>query len=201
MKQENESKKNKIYLLTYITGIVAIFLPVISWYIGLVSLMSAYVVLAVFIFWFIVFISSFVYLLRHLYLGFKASISIFINIAIALLLIFNPLYSVMRTHDFSANLSARKKVISLIKTGKLKASAEDGMVALPSKYRYLSRHLGGKVFVNNANGMVAFYTSLGADDGIAYLPNDRPSSAFDEIGQQHYIFVKITDQWYWFAHY
>lgn len=155
---------------------------------------------------FVVFALSILYFIRNIRHA-QAVIPLLINILMLLVIVNLPFSGLTPERDFEANLKPREKIVSMVRSGQMKADETD-MAVLPFQYRYLSKWPGGKILIerNKAVIRILFFTSyggtLGGDTGFAYISDDAAAkTSFNGYLTNQDDLRKLKRNWYRVIHY
>ncbi len=130
----------------------------------------------------------------------KASIPVLIQLVTMLMILFIPFTNIVMNMDFRQNYEQRLEVVSLIESGKLNDTDDNGLITLPKKYHHLSR--GGEVLIARTDSdiEILFYTFRGVLDrfsGFLYTTKNMDLESRDDLKQ----IQNIKDHWYWISSY
>lgn len=196
----------RISTLFAMPGVALIFINFIDWY-----LLSHYlfaVLLAKLLLWLCFLVSSawsLVYFIRKIANDKLSWVPLMVNTALLVVLFSIPFGNIMRTVDFKSNLQSRKKVISLVRSGRL--DSREGIVVLPSQYKHLS--VSAKIYVERPRGssiniwFITYKGFMAGNSGFLYISNDQPPSVnfqgiYDGTFEE---FEKLRPNWYWVSDY
>lgn len=127
------------------------------------------------------------------------SVPIALNLVTITLLATVPFRDIGLKNDIEQNYQQRREVVRLVESGELQADGR-GRVALPFRYRYLSKD-GGEIYVIAENGakQILFYTYRGILDnfsGLVYSSTDTaPKNGAFGADIKHS--ERLRSNWYW----
>lgn len=150
----------------------------------------------------IILISSTIFLIKHRKI--KYLVSLLINVASILIIVFCPLREWKNYYTFHMNFGDLSKIVKMVDSGELKPNVKynQRLIRLPSQYKNLSVG-GGEIIVTKINdsNIVFFYTLRGTPDGKAgfvHIPDkislaDLEGEIFYELRFQK----KLVDNWFY----
>ncbi|MBS4538860.1 hypothetical protein GOQ27_10315 [Clostridium sp. D2Q-11] len=137
-------------------------------------------------------------------LKYKAFIPLGINLVTFIIVLTIPFTGIMLYFDFKLNIDEREEIVSMVKSGELKANVyhNDSLIKLPEEYEHLSKG-GGEIVVERDKGRlkVFFYTYRGVLDnfsGFAYI-SDNSELSSDHFNGDFKEIKKKKEHWYWGA--
>ena len=190
-----------------ISIILSILLFLFHWYLwDIIDLVTPFLILVpiiiILVFVAFVLIYTIVYAAKEIKaLKLRACIPLLI---IVLSIMFNLLVPFTKANldfNFKLNINARNKVVELIENGELKPEeTNENMIALPSKYKRLSKG-DGEVMIDcfdNHNAYI-FFTYRGIIDNYSGFVYDSDEAALQELSREYFEVEKLCDSWYYCA--